>query len=286
MKFEADLMADVDQEISRYQDAMDDATYRLMRQLPGVSFDEPHRSEHFLIGDVFHTPAVAPQLIFPGQQLQALARLGLKLREVLDGHVPEGYEVLENLKYIDQVPISLRRPNDLMRRQIWRLQDVRDGGGFGFTVELFFLSLRRLLSISSFREDFYVSTFKLITSRWMEGRESLGTQCVLLNIICDLITQGRGIFSDFSYPESITTMLFNTVENMLQGYAGPDEHIRDAVREIESADPIWIDRASLRLRHRALTTFPRFRGNPAHHRVVADPVGQRHGLPHFCTTTD
>ncbi|KAH8985745.1 hypothetical protein EDB86DRAFT_2320202 [Lactarius hatsudake] len=271
MKIEANVMAGVDQKISLYQDEMDGVTHKLTRQLPGVSFDEPHRSESFLIGDAFNTPPtasapVAPQLIFPGQQLQALARLGLKLREVLDGQVAEGYEeVLESLKSIDQVPVSLRQPNGLIRRQLWRLQDVRDGGGFGYTVELFFLSLRRLLSLSPLHEDFYVSTFKLITSRWMESRESLGTQCILLNIICDLIAEGRGIFSDFAYPESITTMLFNTVKNMLRGYAGPDKHIRDAVHEIESASPIRRDMA--KLRHSALTDFPGFRGNPEHHRV-------------------
>ncbi|KAH9061786.1 hypothetical protein EDB83DRAFT_2675447 [Lactarius deliciosus] len=56
---EADGMADVDRQISVYQDAMDDATYGLTRQLPGVSFDEPHRSESFLISDTFNTPATA-----------------------------------------------------------------------------------------------------------------------------------------------------------------------------------------------------------------------------------
>ncbi|KAI9431898.1 hypothetical protein H4582DRAFT_1212600 [Lactarius indigo] len=290
IKIEADVMAEVDREISHYQDAMDDATHRLMRQLPGVSFDEPHRSESFLIGDAYNTPAtasaqVAPQLIFPGQQLQALARLGLKLREVLDGQVADGYEeVLESLKSIDQVPVSLRRPNGLMRRQIWRLQDVRDGGGFGYTVELFFLSLRRLSSISPSHEDFYVSTFKLITSRWMEGRESLGTQCILLNIICDLIAEGRGIFSDFSYPGSITAMLLDTVRIMLEGYAGPSEHICRAVQEIESAYPTRM--GMTRLRHKALTDLLRFRSNPEYHRVVADSVDWRHGPPHYCTTVD
>ena len=38
-------LEDVDWRISLYQDAMDDATYRLTRQLPGLSFDEPRRSE-------------------------------------------------------------------------------------------------------------------------------------------------------------------------------------------------------------------------------------------------
>ena len=247
IKAEADGMDDVDWRISLYQDAMDDATYKLTRQLPGVSFEEPHRSEYFLINDTFNTPAagstpVTPQLIFPGQQVQALTRLGLKLREVLDGHVAEGYEdVLESLKSVDQVPIPLRRPNGLMKRQLWRLQDIRDGGGLGFTVELFFLSLRQLLSIPSLHKSnsvFYIGTFKVITSRWTESKESLGTQLTLLNIVCDLIIRDRGVFSfsNFSYPEPITTMLLDMVSDMLRGYAGPDEDIRDAVQEIKSVE--------------------------------------------------
>ncbi|KAH9061797.1 hypothetical protein EDB83DRAFT_879745 [Lactarius deliciosus] len=289
IKYDADEMAVVDREISLYQDAMDDATHRLTRQLPGVSFDEPRRSESFLISDTFNSPATIPQLIFPGQQLQALARLGLNLREVLGGQVTEGYEeLLECLKSIDKVPVALRRPNGLMRRQMWRLQDVRDGGGLGFSIELFFLSLRRLLSISSMDESnsvFYIGTFKVITSHWMQGKESPGTHCILLNIICDLITPGRGIFSDFSYPESITTMLIDTVDNTLQGYVGPDEDIRDAVRDIESADPdedirdavqeiedgepIRMDRRELQ--RRAMAAFPQFRSSPE--LIVADSVG-------------
>ncbi|KAF8270237.1 hypothetical protein EI94DRAFT_1723139, partial [Lactarius quietus] len=264
IKVEADGMEDVDWRISLYQDAMDEDTYRLARQLPGVSFDEPRRSESFLINDTFKTPVpssppVTPQLIFPGQQVQALARLGLKLREVLDGQDADEYkEVLESLKFVDQVPVSLRRPDGLMKRQLWRLQDLRDGGGLGFTIELFFLSLRQLLSIPSLHESnsvFYTGAFKIITSHWEVSKGSLGTQRILLNIICDLIIQGRGVFSDFSYPEHITTMLFDMVGNMLQGYAGPDGHVRVAVREIASVDSrICMD---MRLQRRALAALPR-----------------------------
>ena len=281
IKVEADAMEDVDWRISLYQDAMDDATYKLTRQLPGVSFDEPHRSESFLISDTFNTPAtgsapVTPQLIFPRQQVQALARLGLKLREVLDGQVADGHkEVLESLKPVDKVPISMRRPNGLMKRQLWRLQDLRDGGGLGFTVELFFLSLRQLLSIPSLHESnsvFYIGAFKTIMSHWEEGWESLGTQHILLNLICDLIIPGRGVFSDFSYPESITTMLLEMVGKMLQGYAGPDGHIRDAVREIESVDSRSC--MDMRLQRLALAAILGSRGNrsPEHLDQVADPV--------------
>ncbi|KAI9430620.1 hypothetical protein H4582DRAFT_2086616 [Lactarius indigo] len=58
-------------------------------------------------------------------------------------------------------------------------------------------------------------------------------QCILLDIICDLIFLGRGIFSDFSYPESMAALLV-VVGDMFQGYVRSDEDIRETVREIES----------------------------------------------------
>ena len=260
IKVEAAGLEDVDWRTSLYQNAMDDATYRITRHLPGVSFDELRRSEPVLINDTYNisgTP-VAPQLIFSGQHVQALARLGLKLREVAEGQTAEGYEeVLEDLKNVDKAPLSLRRPNGLMKRQLWRLQDLRDAGGLGFTIELFFLSLKHILTMPSPHESskvFYVGAFKTITSHWAEGTESIGTHRILLNIICDLIIEGRGVFSDYVYPESITSMLLGMVGYMLQGYAGPDGHIREAWREIEDVDfRICTD---VGLRRRALAAIP------------------------------
>ena len=148
-----------------------------------------------------------------------------------------------------------------MKRQLWRLQDLRDGRGLGFTTELFLLSLRKLLSIPALHESnsvFYVGAFKIITSHWEESKDSPGTQSILLNILCDLIIQGRGVFSDFSYPEAITSMLVDMVSNMLRGYTGPDEHIRDAVWEIENVDSLIC--MDMRLRRRAWGALPRFPG--------------------------
>jgi hypothetical protein len=260
-KVEADSMEEVDSRISLCQEAMDNATHGLARQLPGVSFDEPRQSESDTF-NIFPTGSatVTPQLILPGKQVYALARLGSKLREVLDGQVADGHkEVLDYLKSIDQVPVSLRQPNGLMNRQLWRLQDLRDGRGLGFTVELFFLSLRKLLSIPSCHGSnsvFYIGAFKIITSRWEKSKDSLATQHILLNVLCDLIIKDRGVFSDFSYPEPITTMFVDMVGNMLQGYTGADEHIRDAVREIENVDSLSC--LDMRLRHRVWAALPRF----------------------------
>ena len=265
IKVEANGIDDVDWRISLYQEAMDDATHGLARLLPGVSFDEPRQSGSFLISDTFNispmgSAPVTPQLIFPGRQVQVLSRLGSKLREVLNGQGADGYkEVLESLKSVDQVPLSPHQPNGLMNRQLWRLQDLRDGRGLGFTIELFLLSLRKLLSIPALHESnsvFYVGAFKIITSHWEEGKDSPGTQSILLNTLSDLIIKGRGVFSDFSYPEAITTMLVDMVSNMLQGYTGSDEHIRNAVWEIENVDSLTCMDMSLLRRARAALQIP------------------------------
>jgi hypothetical protein len=149
----------------------------------------------------------------------------------------------------------------LINRQLWRLQDLRDGNGLGFTIELFFLSLKKLLSMPSFHESnsvYYIGAFNIITSHWEKSKKSLGTHHILLNILCDLIINGRGVFSDFSYPEPITSTFVDMIGNMLRGYTGSDEHIRDAVREIENVDSLIC--MDMRLRRRALAALPRSQG--------------------------
>ena len=93
-----------------------------------------------------------------------------------------------------------------------------------------------------------------MTSHLEESKDSIGTHCTLLNIICDLIIQDRGVFSNFSYPEPITAMLVDIVGDMLRWYTGPSEHIRDAVLEIESVDTLIC--MDMRLRRRALAALP------------------------------
>ena len=79
-----------------------------------------------------------------------------------------------------------------MKRQLWCLLDLRDGGGLGFTVELFFLALRQLelsstSSSSGLKNVVYTGTFKAITSHWKNSKNSVGTQRVLLDFLCDLV---------------------------------------------------------------------------------------------------
>jgi hypothetical protein len=257
---EAGDLEDVDWRVSLLQDAMDDAGQRLTRLIPGITFSELKRTEPS-ISEVFSFPFVGatpfpPLFIFPGQQVQALATLSLKLREILDQTSSESNNaVLESLKIVDKIPTPLHRPDNLMLRQLWRMQDLRDGSGLGFTLELFFLTFRQLLSTSAAQDSdhvFFRGTFEVITSRWMDGKHSLGTQNILLNLTCDLIVQGRGVFSDFPYPRYITDMLFQLIGDVLDGSTG--SHIDDALRELEDGSR---NRMDMRLRNEALKAIRR-----------------------------
>lgn len=260
---EAGGLEDIDWRISLLQDAMDDAGHRLTRQLPGVSFSELQRDKPPSISEVFNFPSVgttpiAPQLIFPGQQLQALATLGIKLREVLEGgSIDADNAVLESLKSVDNISTPLRRLNNPMMRQLWRLQDLRDGNGLGFTIELFFLTVRQLLYTSAAQDSnevFFRGTFKVITSRWMDSKQSLGTQKIILNLACDLVIRGRGVFSDFDYPTYITDMLFKLIGDILDEYTG-SSHTNDVQRELE--DDGSRNRMDMRLLPKALAAIRR-----------------------------
>jgi hypothetical protein len=261
---EADGMEDVDWRISLLQDAMDSATHELTRQLPGVSFNELESSGPVLIRNVFDFPLlggtpITPQFIFPGQQLQGLFTLGRGLHDIVEERNAEKHvETVESLASIDKIPVPLRRLKDLMIRQLWRLQDLRDGGGFGFTVELFFLALRQLSSAPTspeLKRVFYMGTFEVITSGWETIVDLGGTQRILLNLICDIVIKSRGVFSDFPYPEYILDMLFELVGKMVDRHGSAHPQIHDAVDELWGVNSRNMDRG---LRDKTLLTLGPF----------------------------
>jgi hypothetical protein len=233
----------IDWRVSLLQDAMDVATGELARRVPGVLFDHLQQSEPVPIREAFDFPLfgitpITPPFIFAGQQLQSLLALGRGLRDIAEGKNPGKHEeTLESLESIGKIPISLRRLNHLMKRQLRRLQDLRDGGGFGFTVELFFLALRQFSSASLTPESkkmLYLGTFKVITSGWMDSRDSFGTQGILLDLVCDLVVEARGPFSDFPYPAYIVDKLLELVGKIVDGHGGLYAHINDAVEELRN----------------------------------------------------
>ena len=120
-----------------------------------------------------------------------------------------------------------------MERQLLRLQDLGDGGGLGFTVELFFLAFEQLLSTSSSKEShsaLYTGTFRVITSNWSKHKHSHGTQKLLLYIAWSR----RVAFSYNYYPTYIVEEFFSLLGNIFKGQT--NTRINEARERVESFD--------------------------------------------------
>ena len=118
---------------------------------------------------------------------------------------------------------------------MWRLQDLCDGGGLGFTVELSFLALSQLLYTSSSLESdsaLYTGTFRVIASNWRKHKDSLGTQKFLLDI-----AMSRCQELDIYYPAYIVDEFFSLLGNIFEEKSGP--HIDKAKQQFE--DSRWYD---------------------------------------------
>ena len=244
---EADGIEEVDWRISFFQERMDEITHELMQRLPGVFFNKLKSAAPIMISEAFNFPSVGttpvpPQFVFLGQQIQSLCNLGRRLCDIIDGKDTGRHEeTLKSLESLREIPVSLRGLNYLMKRQLWRLLDLRDGRGLGFTIELFFLAVRQLSFMSSSSESeltkvFYTGTFEVITSNWEESKKSAGTRRILLDLLSDLVIRSRGVFSDFSYPPYIVQMLLDLVGKMVEGHEGLDPLINEVIDELEDDD--------------------------------------------------
>ena len=62
-------------------------------------------------------------------------------------------------------------------------------------------------------------------------------------MICDLVIESHGVFSDVSYPEYIVKMLLDLVGDMLDRHGYTTPHINDVAEELWSVNPetAWIE---------------------------------------------
>jgi hypothetical protein len=211
--------------------------------LPGVSFDEFKKTEliqplHFFNILAEGSQKFMPQFVFLNQRLRLLCSYTPKLRDIINGRGDDGVcqETLDSLGILwnyDDPSRSVIGRHRLMERQLWRLLDIRDGHGFGFFVELYFLMLAQLLSTANSKythSALYIGTFRAITSSWREHKDSIGTQRVILNLICDIAIPDRGVISNNPYPEFITNELLVLLGYMVEGQSG--SHIDDTIGEL------------------------------------------------------
>ncbi len=125
---DADRLTSVDQRCTFLLRYMDQITHGITGQLPGVQNKLPAiRPIPFSqVLELFVEPLKFP-IIPPGRALQSLCSLAPRFRDILERQdVQEIRETLMSLKAIEKVTSET---TCLLRRQVWRLQDLRDGGG-------------------------------------------------------------------------------------------------------------------------------------------------------------
>jgi len=222
------VFQNVDSYILLAQREIDERSHGIItRQLPGVKFDD--QSVHFSQFVEFFRDCHKFQIISPLQNLKRIRSVAHTFRNILEGQWDDDafQEIFKNLQVLRMLP---NRLVDTFRRQTWRLQDLRDGGGLGFTVELFFLAFKQLLSTSS-SKALYVGTFRAITSDWSKFKHSLETHKLLL----DMVMPYSGIISDLDYPDYIVDELLELLGKILEGQTGP--HIDAVVQQVTDAIP-------------------------------------------------
>jgi hypothetical protein len=173
------------------------------------------------------------QFIRPGQTLRSMCSISPTLRNILEGQV-DADTYKEMLK--DLMEFRSRASNwqgDELQRQLWRLQDLRNGRGFGFTVELFFLGLKQLLRFGS-HYALYMGTFRAITRDWKTHKNSIGTQKLLLDIALS-----RSVDFQSIYPLYVADEFLELLGNIFKGQTG--SHIDDAVRQLTSSSHYFYD---------------------------------------------
>jgi hypothetical protein len=229
INIEANRLELVDFGMVNMQNAIHLDSHQITSQIPGVlddlnwalipfsRFVELSRDPHKL------------QFIRPRQTLESICSPATTLRNILEGQGdPEAYKEL--LKNLEEFRFRSGWQGDEMQRQLWRLQDLRDGGGLGFAVELFFLAFSQLLSTSPSKEShsaLYTGTFRVITSDWSKHKYSLGTQ----NLLFDIAMSRRREF-EVHYPAYIVDEFLLLLGNIFEGQTGP--HIDKARQQFES----------------------------------------------------
>jgi len=220
--------------ISFPQRSIQVATHELICEIPGVEFDGDHPDAFpfSLAVDLLSNPGLL--FVLPGRCFEGFCSIYPGLQDILEGQDPQKFqETLKDMRSIELLGFTLWE-KEIVQRQLWRLEDLRSGGGLGFCVEIFLIALKHLLSASLSKESqsaLYTSTFQAITSDWRKYKHSLGTQKILLHII----SSRCGLISRFNYPAYITDKLLVLVDNVLNGQTGP--HIDLATERLRELDP-------------------------------------------------
>ena len=229
INIEANRLAAVDDPIFELKNVINDKSHHIVSQFPGVLDDfDLYYEDPIPFSRLSRDPRQV-QFTPPGKALKNMCSPALTLRNILEGQGDDdAYKKL--LKNLNQFQFQSGWQGDEIERQLWRLQDLRDGDGLGFTVKLFFITLSQLLTTSPSKEShsaLYTGTFRAITFDWSKHKDSVGTQNLLLNIAILRVRE-----FDERYPAYIVDEFLSLLGNIFEGQAGP--HVDRARRQFKS----------------------------------------------------
>ena len=217
-----DGMDSLDSKAAILNEAIEKASQRITRQLPGVYFDFPDLKQDL---EPFFRQAL--ELVRDPLNLRFTSCRQPKKIITFLSHVESAWS--KGGQTGNQTIMSVLWPKKFLQRTLWSLQDFRDGGGLGVAVEVFLLAFKELLSSSPSQESYSalcIGTFRAITTDWRRYKHSRGTQKLLL----DVVAFDQGILRTCNYPDYITNELWELLGNMLEGETGP--HIDSAVKQL------------------------------------------------------
>jgi Family of unknown function (DUF6535) len=205
---EVEQMARIQTPISKLHTEVDTASYRLLEELPWNALKAITLSVDTC--DFLLNPIKA-QLKYLRSRFDwsDLSSWG-------PGAEPGAEQGIRPAVELSRPVTRLYRPTE---RQLWRLLDLVEGDAIGFTLELYLVSLREILSTSALSDDShdtFFSAFEAITSNRALSECTIWTQQLILELILD-IAANRGVFSDFGYPKFIEEELVRILRHVVAG---------------------------------------------------------------------
>jgi hypothetical protein len=118
-----------------------------------------------------------------------------------------------------------------IKTQLWRLQDLRDGG-LVYMLELFFVAIRSSKAASHHSSrPLYIGTFRTITADWKERRHAVWTQRLLVNLLRHVLPENNESPAD-EVPGYIIDEFLPFVANVLAEKKG--SHVNEAISMIKA----------------------------------------------------
>lgn len=118
-----------------------------------------------------------------------------------------------------------------IKTQLWRLQDLRDGG-LVYILELFFVAIRSSKAASHHSSrPLYIGTFRSITADWKEHRHAVWTQRLLVNLLRHVLPENNDAPAD-EVPGYIIDEFLPLVANVLAEKKG--SHVSDAMSLVKA----------------------------------------------------